>query len=46
MSSDRDIHIEVDLGTVVFVLCLFGLFVLCLGTPDLLDAIIHRLMAA
>lgn len=28
----------------VFILCVTGLFVLFTGDPDLLDAVIHRLM--
>lgn len=33
-----------DWGEVAFVVCVFLAFILCVGTPDLLDAIVSRVM--
>jgi hypothetical protein len=39
-----DQKINIDLSDAVLVFGIFALIILCVGEPDLLDAIIHRLM--
>lgn len=44
MRNENKFNINFDLSEVIFSVLIFLLIILCVGEPDLLDAIIQRVM--